>query len=84
MGWSAVAIALFSGVAPLLLNFVGTGDVAFMVVGFALLGLSFGQCSGVVASSFSNEYRYTGSALTSDLSWMFGAGCICCQARYAR
>ena len=74
LAWCAVAIALFSGLAPVLLDQVGTGDVVFMVVGFALLGLSFGQCSGAVASSFSNEYRYTGSALTSDLAWMFGAG----------
>ena len=74
LAWCAVAIALFSGLAPVLLNQVGTGDVVFMLVGFALLGLSFGQCSGAVASSFPNEYRYTGSALTSDLAWMFGAG----------
>jgi hypothetical protein len=46
----------------------------FMVVGFVLLGLSFGQSSGSVASSFSKMYRYTGSAVTSDLAWLFGAG----------
>ncbi|PTW59867.1 MFS transporter [Breoghania corrubedonensis] len=74
LAWCAVAIALFSGLAPVLLDQVGTGDVVFMLVGFALLGLTFGQCSGAVASSFPNEYRYTGSALTSDLAWMFGAG----------
>ena len=45
-----------------------------MILGFFLLGLSFGQCSGAVASNFPAVYRYTGSALTSDLSWMFGAG----------
>jgi hypothetical protein len=45
-----------------------------MVVGFILLGLSFGQSSGAVASSFSRGHRYTGSAVTSDLAWMFGAG----------
>ena len=42
--------------------------------GFVLLGLSFGQSSGSVASSFSPAYRYTGSAITSDLAWLFGAG----------
>ena len=45
-----------------------------MMVGFALLGLSFGQSSGAVASNFTSTYRYTGSALTSDLAWLFGAG----------
>jgi hypothetical protein len=45
-----------------------------MIGGFIVLGLSFGQSSGSVASAFSPAYRYTGSALTSDLAWLFGAG----------
>ena len=45
-----------------------------MVLGFVLLGLSFGQSSGALASNFSKTYRYTGAALTSDLAWLFGAG----------
>ena len=71
---SAAAIALFSVAAPLLLSAGDLGEVAFMVVGFMLLGLSFGQSSGIVASNFASHSRYTGSALTSDLAWMFGAG----------
>jgi MFS family permease len=74
LGWSAGGIALFSIFAPLLLNGGDLGEVAFMVLGFMLLGLSFGQSSGVVAANFSQQTRYTGSALTSDLAWMFGAG----------
>ena len=27
-----------------------------------------------MASNFPKQYRYTGSALTSDLAWLFGAG----------
>ena len=50
------------------------GEFVYMVVGFALLGLSFGQSSGAVASRFARRYRYTASALTSDLAWLFGAG----------
>jgi len=46
----------------------------FILVGFGLLGLSFGQASGAVTSNFSSQYRYTGAALTSDLSWLIGAG----------
>ena len=45
-----------------------------MMSGFLLLGLAFGQASGAVASNFPMNYRYTGSALTSDLAWLFGAG----------
>jgi MFS family permease len=71
---SAAAIAAFSGFAPQLLDAGLIGESIFMVFGFVLLGLSFGQSSGSVASNFSRRYRYTGSALTSDLAWLFGAG----------
>ncbi len=74
LGASAVAIAIYSIFAPLLLDGGNSGEIAYMVIGFALLGLSFGQSSGVVAANFSKLYRYTGSALTSDLAWLFGAG----------
>jgi MFS family permease len=71
---SAIAIAAFSGFAPQLLDGGVIGETMFMVLGFVLLGLSFGQSSGAVASSFSRTYRYTASAVTSDLAWLFGAG----------
>jgi MFS family permease len=74
LGASAVAIAAFSGFAPQLLNGGGVGEAIFMILGFILLGISFGQSSGAVASSFSRAHRYTASALTSDLAWLFGAG----------
>ena len=70
----AVAIAAFAVVAPALLDGNQIGEFVYMVVGSALLGFSFGQSSGAVASRFSRRYRYTASALTSDLAWMFGAG----------
>lgn len=71
---TAGAIAAFSGFAPQLLNGGELGEVTFMLSGFIILGLSFGQSSGAVASNFSIVNRYTGSALTSDLAWLFGAG----------
>lgn len=74
LGVTAAAIAAFSGFAPQLLDGGDVGEVAYMVLGFILLGLSFGQASGAVAANFSKVYRYTGSALTSDLAWLFGAG----------
>jgi MFS family permease len=74
LGASAATIAAFSGFAPQLLDNGGVGETVFMVVGFILLGLSFGQASGAVASNFARAYRYTASALTSDLAWLFGAG----------
>jgi MFS family permease len=74
LGATAGAIATFSGFAPQLLDAGGFGEGLFMFFGFVLLGLSFGQSSGAMASNFPNQYRYTGSALTSDLAWLFGAG----------
>ncbi|AYD03350.1 MFS transporter [Neorhizobium sp. NCHU2750] len=70
----AVIIAIFSFTAPFLLDAGSAGQAAFIILGFAILGLSFGQASGSVSSRFSQAYRYTGSALTSDLAWLIGAG----------
>jgi MFS family permease len=74
LGLSAAMIAAFSGFAPQLLRGGEMGEAVFMVAGFMLLGLAFGQASGVVSSNFSPRYRYTGAALTSDLAWLLGAG----------
>ncbi|MBR0757452.1 MFS transporter [Bradyrhizobium jicamae] len=71
---SAIAIAVYSGFAPQLLDAGALGETVYMVLGFILLGLSFGQSSGAIASSFARTYRYTASALTSDFAWLFGAG----------
>lgn len=74
LGGAAIAIAAFSGFAPQLLDAGVVGETVFMVLGFVLLGLAFGQSSGSVASRFARSYRYTGSAVTNDLAWLFGAG----------
>ncbi|MBB3347037.1 MFS transporter [Sphingomonas sp. BK069] len=74
LGYTAAGIAAYSGFAPTLLNGGRAGEVLFMVMGFLLLGLSFGQSSGAVTSNFPKRARYTGAALTSDLAWLFGAG----------
>jgi MFS family permease len=69
----AVVIAVFSGFAPTLLGGGRLGQDVFLLLGFAILGLSYGQASGAVASNFEARYRYTGAALTSDLGWLIGA-----------
>jgi len=74
LGGSAAAIAAFSGFAPQFLNGGEAGQIAFMLLGFGLLGLSFGQASGALSHSFSPQHRYTASSLTSDLAWLVGAG----------
>ena len=73
LGTLAVLIAVFSGFAPTLLDGGTLGQDVFMLVGFVLLGLSYGQASGTVTSNFERRYRYTGAALTTDLAWLIGA-----------
>ena len=73
LGSLAILIAIFSFVAPTLLGNDVFGEDLFILIGFALLGLSYGQAAGAVTSNFEPKYRYTGAALTSDLAWLIGA-----------
>jgi len=74
LGVSAAFIAAYSGFAPQLLGTGATGEWVYMILGFILLGLSFGQSSGAVNSSFSAKRRYTGAGTTATASWFIGAG----------
>jgi MFS family permease len=74
LGTCAALIAVLSGFVPLLMTGGVLGENIFILLGFALLGLSYGQAAGAVTSNFTPKYRYTGAALTSDLSWLVGAG----------
>ena len=74
LGVSAVLIGAYSGFAPQLLGAGQFGECAYMLAGFILLGLAFGQSSGVVNASFSPNYRYTGAAIVANSAWFIGAG----------
>lgn len=74
LGTLAFLIAVFSAFLPSLMNGGELGQDIFILVGFTLLGLSYGQASGAVTANFPSKYRYTGAALTSDLAWLVGAG----------
>ncbi|MBP8230565.1 MAG: MFS transporter [Xylophilus sp.] len=73
LGGMAVLIGVFSFMAPVLLNTGEVGSTMFLLLGFVLLGLSYGQASGTVTANFSPQYRYTGAALSADLAWIIGA-----------
>jgi MFS family permease len=73
LGTMACLIGIFSFLAPWLLGSGATGNNVFIIVGFILLGLSYGQSSGTVTSNFSAHYRYTGAALSTDMAWLIGA-----------
>ena len=74
LGTTAAMIGAYSGFAPQLLNAGGVGETAYMITGFALLGLAFGQSSGVVNESFPPQHRYTGAAIVANSAWLIGAG----------
>ena len=69
----AVLIGLFALAVPSLLNGGAGAQNTFILLGFILLGLSYGQSHGVVSGSFPRRYRYTGAALTADIGWLIGA-----------
>jgi len=73
LGSMAVLIGLFSLATPWLLGGGELGGNVFLLAGFVLLGLSYGQASGTVTANFSARYRYTGAALSTDLAWLIGA-----------
>lgn len=65
----AIAIGLISFN---IVNLVDAGWV-YVLIGFTLLGLSFGQSGGTLPHRFKQQYRYTSVALTIELGWLFGA-----------
>ena len=73
LGTLACLIGIFSLFAPWLLGGSRAAQDAFILIGFALLGLSYGQAAGTVTSNFQSRFRYTGAALTTDMAWLIGA-----------
>jgi MFS family permease len=73
LGLLACLIGLFSLATPWLLDGGTAAQDAFILVGFTLLGLSYGQASGTVTANFERRFRYTGAAMTSDFAWLIGA-----------
>jgi len=73
LGIAAALIAAFSAFAPWLLDGGTAGQTVYIIVGFGLLGLSYGQCAGAMSDNFLPRLRYTGAALSTDLAWLLGA-----------
>lgn len=71
-----VVLALSCALVPVLCLSIGTlqtQPAIYIILGFVLLGLSYGQSSSVVPNRFAPLYRYSGSALATNLSWILGA-----------
>jgi MFS family permease len=74
LGVSAALIGAYSGFAPQLLDAGQLGEAVYMLGGFVLLGLSFGQSSGTINRSLPPVHRYTGAAIVANSAWFIGAG----------
>ena len=45
----------------------------YILVGFLVLGFAYGQSGSIVPKRFAPEFRYSGSAMAVNLSWILGA-----------
>jgi len=71
--WVTAAIAAFGLVlAPMLSAGLGGATLA-MIVGLALMGLTYGPLGTTLSEMFPTAVRYTGSSLTFNLAGIFGA-----------
>ncbi|MEM6634602.1 MAG: MFS transporter [Pseudomonadota bacterium] len=55
------------------LPLLDTRPAIYILFGFAILGLAYGQASAIVPNRYPPEYRYSGTALSTNLSWIVGA-----------
>jgi metabolite-proton symporter len=71
--WVTVAIGIFGFFFAPLLEAGLPGATVAMVVGLALMGLTYGPLGTVLSELFPTRVRYTGSSMTFNLTGIFGA-----------
>jgi MFS family permease len=71
--WVTVGIAAFGFVMGPMLSAGLPGATAAVVIGLALMGLTYGPLGTVLSELFPTRVRYTGSSLTFNLAGIFGA-----------
>lgn len=70
----AIGIAVFGLIlAPMFGSGNVWGVLAFLCVGFALMGMTYGPLGTALAAPFPTSVRYTGASLTFNLGGIFGA-----------
>ncbi|WP_037312310.1 MFS transporter [Ruegeria halocynthiae] len=60
-------------VLGLMIQTLASYPYMYILFGFMVLGLAYGQASAIVPQRFSTRYRYSGSAMATNLSWIIGA-----------
>lgn len=70
---TTIGIAVFGlALAPLLSSGL-VGAVACAIIGFSLMGMTYGPIGAALASPFPTSVRYTGASLTFNMASIFGA-----------
>lgn len=72
--WVTAGIFVFALAMPLFLeNGTPTSVFAFLVVGMALMGMTFGPMAALLPELFPTEVRYSGASLAYNISSIIGA-----------
>ena len=70
---TSLAIAVFGMIIPVLFNGGLVGITAFFIIGFALMGCTYGPIGAALARPFPTAVRYTGASMTFNLASILGA-----------
>jgi len=70
---TSVLIALFGLLVPVLFGGGMAGIIAFFILGFALMGCTYGPIGAALARPFPAAVRYTGASMTFNLASILGA-----------
>src|SRR5690606_18451908 len=70
---TSIAIAVFGLVAGPLLAASGAGVIVFLILGFGLMGFTYGPLGAALASPFPTSVRYSGSSMTFNFAGILGA-----------
>ena len=71
--WITVAIAIFGAVWVPMLAAGFVGVMAWLIIGFALMGMTFGPMGALLPELFPANVRYTGSGISYNVSSILGA-----------
>lgn len=71
--WITVAIAVFGALWVPMLAAGSAGVMAWLILGFALMGMTFGPMGALLPELFPANVRYTGSGISYNVSSILGA-----------
>lgn len=70
---ASIGIALFGLVLPSLFGGGLLGVIGFFIIGFSLMGCTYGPIGAALARPFPTSVRYTGASMTFNLASILGA-----------